>query len=90
MTAANMLGNATFNDLKAMATKIIASDHLSGLAPVTTGSPAVCNTAVEDNWGAPEDKSNVCFNYFPILYHYGDLSISGTGAGRGSCWSKAT
>ena len=83
LTASNMLGNSTFNDLKAMATKIIASGNLSGLAPVTSGSPAVCNTAVESNWGAPEDKANVCFNYFPILYHYGDLSISGTGAGQG-------
>ena len=57
MTASNMLGNTTFNDLKAMATKIIASGNLSGLAPVTSGSPAVCNTTVESNWGAPDDKS---------------------------------
>ncbi len=83
MTAANMLGNTTFNELKAMATKIISSGNVSGLAPVTSGTPAVCNTAVESNWGAPEDKSNVCFTYFPIMYHYGDLSISGTGAGQG-------
>jgi hypothetical protein len=83
MNASNMLGNATFNDLKAMATKIIASGTVSGLAPVTSGSPAVCNTTVESNWGAPDDKSNVCFTYFPILYHYGDLSISGSGAGQG-------
>ena len=24
-----------------------------------------------------------CFNYFPIVYHYGDLSISGSGSGQG-------
>ena len=38
---------------------------------------------MESNWGAPTDKANACFTYFPILYHYGDLSISGSGAGQG-------
>jgi len=82
LTAANMLGNSSFNDLKAMATKIL-SGNISGLAPVTSGTPAVCNRAVESNWGAPTDKTNACFTYFPILYHYGDLSISGSGEGQG-------
>jgi hypothetical protein len=82
MNAGNMLGGSTFNELKAMATKTLTS-NVSGLAPVTTGTPPVCNTSVESNWGAPEDKTNACFTYFPILYHYGDLSISGTGAGQG-------
>jgi len=50
---------------------------------VTSGTPAVCNRAVESNWGAPTDKTNACFTYFPILYHYGDLSISGSGEGQG-------
>ena len=82
LTAANMLGSSSFNDLKAMATKIL-SGNVSGLAPVTSGTPAVCNKAVESNWGAPTDKTNPCFTYFPILYHYGDLSISGSGEGQG-------
>jgi Tfp pilus assembly protein PilX len=82
LTAANMFGGSTFNDLKAMATKILTG-NVSGLAAVTTGTPAVCNTAVESNWGAPTDKASPCFTYFPILYHYGDLSISGTGEGQG-------
>jgi hypothetical protein len=82
MTAANMLGGSTFNDLKAMATKVLTG-NVSGLAAVTTGTPPVCDTSVESNWGAPADKTSPCFTYFPILYHYGDLSISGTGAGQG-------
>ncbi len=82
LTAANMMGGSTFNDLKAMATKTLTG-NVSGLAAVTTGTPAVCNTAVESNWGAPTDKANPCFTYFPILYHYGDLSISGSGEGQG-------
>jgi hypothetical protein len=82
LTPTNMLGGSTFNDLKAMATKILTG-NVSGLAAVTTGTPAVCNTAVESNWGAPTNKASPCFTYFPILYHYGDLSISGTGEGQG-------
>jgi len=56
--------------------------NVSGLAPVTVGNPPVCDKTVESNWGAPTDKANACFTYFPIIYHYGDLSISGTGAGQ--------
>ncbi|HEU4954667.1 MAG TPA: hypothetical protein VFT28_08845 [Gemmatimonadales bacterium] len=82
LTAGNMFGGSTFNDLKAMATKILTG-NVSGLAAATTGTPPVCNTAVESNWGAPTDKTSPCFTYFPILYHYGDLSISGTGEGQG-------
>jgi hypothetical protein len=43
----------------------------------------VCNTALQNNWGAPTVKTSPCFNYFPIIYHLGDLSISGTGEGQG-------
>jgi len=83
MTAANMLGGTTFAQLKTLATLTLTSSTISGLAPATTGSPAVCNTAVQNNWGAPTDKTSACYNYFPIIYHNGDLSISGTGAGQG-------
>jgi hypothetical protein len=82
LTAGNMLGGSTFDQLKAMTT-LTLTGNLSGLGPVTTGTPARCDTSVESNWGAPEDKTSVCFTYFPIIYHYGDLSISGTGAGQG-------
>jgi hypothetical protein len=82
MTAANMLGGTTFAQLKALAT-LTLTGNISGLAPATIGNPAVCNTTVQNNWGAPTDKTNACFNYFPIIYHNGDLSISGSGAGQG-------
>jgi len=81
LTASNMLGGSTFNQLKAMAT-LTLTGNVSGLAPVTVGNPPVCDKTVESNWGAPTDKANACFTYFPIIYHYGDLSISGTGAGQ--------
>ena len=82
LNSSNIFGTNSFDQLKAMATLILTSD-ISGLAPATTGSPARCNTSVENNWGAPEDATNACFNYFPIVYHNGDLSISGTGSGQG-------
>lgn len=83
LTAANMLGGSTFQQLKSLATLTLSSGSISGLAPATSGNPAVCDKTVQNNWGAPTDKANACFTYFPIVYHYGDLSISGTGAGQG-------
>ncbi len=82
LTSANMLGGTNFNDLKALAS-LILTGNVSGLAPATTGNPPVCNKTVENNWGAPTDKTSPCFTYFPIIYHYGDLSIQGNGAGQG-------
>jgi hypothetical protein len=82
LTKDNMLGGGTFEQLKAMATLTLTAD-ISGLAPVTVGNPPVCNAAVQTNWGAPTDTSSACFDYFPIIYHNGDLSISGSGSGQG-------
>ena len=82
LNATNMLGGSTFNQLKAMAT-LTLTGNISGLAPATVGNPPVCDKTVENNWGAPTDKANACFSYFPIIYHYGDLGISGSGAGQG-------
>jgi hypothetical protein len=82
LTADNMLGNTSFDDLKALAT-LILTGNVSGLAPATTGNPPRCDKTVESNWGAPTDKDSPCFTYFPVIYHYGDLSISGSGEGQG-------
>ena len=82
MTKDNMLGGSNFEQLKAAAT-LILSGNVSGLAPQTTGTPPVCDTKIENNWGAPTDKASPCFTYFPIIYHNGDLSISGSGGGQG-------
>jgi hypothetical protein len=82
LDSANIFGATNFAALKAMRTLTLTS-NVSGLAAAVTGSPAVCNIALESNWGAPTDKTSPCFNYFPIIYHYGDLSISGSGEGQG-------
>lgn len=82
LNGSNIFGGTDFASLKALRT-LTLSGNISGLAPAVTGSPAVCNSAVENNWGAPTDQTSPCFNYFPVIYHYGDLSISGSGAGQG-------
>jgi hypothetical protein len=82
LTVANMLGGSTFEQLKALRT-LTLSGNVSGLAPVTTGTPPRCDASVQSNWGAPTDTASACFNYFPIIYHYGNLSLSGSGAGQG-------
>jgi hypothetical protein len=82
LDSTNLLGDASFAQLKALRTLTLTS-NLSGVGPATSGVPATCMTTVQSNWGAPLDNTSPCFNYFPIIYHYGDLSISGSGAGQG-------
>jgi hypothetical protein len=83
LTPANMMGETTFDQLKALRTLSLTS-NISGVGPaLTTSVPATCKTTVQTNWGAPLNSDSPCFDYFPIIYHYGDLSISGSGAGQG-------
>ena len=82
LNASNIFGATNFNALKAMRTLTITG-NVSGLAAVVTGSPARCDISVLSNWGAPTVPTSPCFNYFPIVYHYGDLSVSGSGEGQG-------
>lgn len=82
LNASNIFGATNFAALKALRTLTITG-NVSGLAPAVTGSPAKCDIAVLSNWGAPTAPTSPCFNYFPIVYHYGDLSVSGSGSGQG-------
>jgi hypothetical protein len=83
LDSTNLTGQTTFGQLKALQTLTLTS-NVSGVGPALTNSvPAKCNTGVQSNWGAPLDPASPCFNYFPIIYHHGDLSISGSGAGQG-------
>jgi hypothetical protein len=83
LNADNLLGGTGFSQLRALATLILTS-NVSGIGPALTNSvPPTCNAAVQNNWGAPLDPDSPCFDYFPVIYHYGDLSLSGAGAGQG-------
>ena len=82
LNSSNIFGNSSFEQLKALRT-LTLTGNISGLAAAVTGTPPRCNTSVQNNWGAPTDPASPCFNYFPIIYHYGNLSLSGNGAGQG-------
>ena len=82
LNGSNIFGATDFAALKALRTLTLTS-NVSGLAAAVTGSPAKCDASVQSNWGAPTVPTSPCFNYFPIVYHYGDLSISGSGEGQG-------
>jgi hypothetical protein len=79
----DVLGPRSFSEMAAMATKVLTSSSFTGLAPVVTGAPAKCDESVQTNWGAPTNPASPCYNYFPILYHKGNLQITGNGAGQG-------
>jgi Tfp pilus assembly protein PilX len=67
-----------FDQLKAMATLILANSNPAATVPAYTATvPQRCNTAVETNWGEPEVNTDPCFNYFPVIYHNGNLKLQG-------------
>jgi hypothetical protein len=80
----NILGATNFDALKNLRTLTLTSGNINDIGPALTNAiPPTCNAAVQTNWGAPTDPNSPCWNYFPIIYHYGDLSLSGRGSGQG-------
>jgi hypothetical protein len=72
-----------FDKLKALATLTLTFSNPPEIAPVHTASvPPRCNTDVQTNWGEPMLPTDPCFDYFPIIYRYGDLKLQG-GRGQG-------
>jgi hypothetical protein len=73
----------TFDKLKALATLIVTNPNPPDMAPAYTATvPPRCDTDVETNWGEPMVPADPCFDYFPIIYHYGNLKLQG-GRGQG-------
>ena len=75
-------GDATFDDLRLMATKILTIANFGNqVQPSATGG--VCNTSLQTNWGEPgiavpgSPLVSACASYFPILYSPGDLTVNG-------------
>ena len=67
-----------FDELKKMATLILTNSNPAASVPAyTAGVPVRCNTAVQTNWGEPQVKTDPCFDYFPVIYHNGDLKLQG-------------
>jgi Tfp pilus assembly protein PilX len=71
-----------FDKLKALATLTVISGNPAATQPAYTGNPKKCDTSIQTNWGEPAVQTDVCSNYFPIIYHNGNLSLQG-GRGQG-------
>lgn len=67
-------GDATFDDWKALATKIITGGTRKIEPSFTSGQ---CNKADGNNWGSPLTPAGACGGYFPIVWVEGDLTING-------------
>jgi len=75
-------GNLTFEQMAAMADKII-SGSVGGLGPTTDPGPGgACRTTDAANWGDPLNPGAACGNYFPIIYAPGDVTLT-DGWGQG-------
>jgi hypothetical protein len=86
MTQAGMLtfDDITYADLVAMADHTFTGDHnfFFGTDPTLTPE-GKCDTSNPQNFGAPEDPSHPCFNYFPIIHVTGSLHLLGNKAAQG-------
>ena len=71
-----------FDKLKALATLIVSANNPPATGPVHIGDPARCDKSVESNWGEPSIQTDPCSNYFPIIYHQGNMALQG-GRGQG-------
>jgi hypothetical protein len=81
----NQFGDENFASLSAAAEKVFVapSNNLGSLIPsYIAGSPVTCNYSDPNNWGEPEDPTSACWDYFPLVYAPGDLTLSG-GRGQG-------
>jgi Tfp pilus assembly protein PilX len=72
-----------FDKLKVLATLTVTANNPAATGPAYTASvPPKCDTSVQTNWGEPSLSTDPCFDYFPIIYHYGNLALQG-GRGQG-------
>ncbi len=88
LTSANIFefGDFNYNDLVAMADITIPGnvtyDDINDIGPVEFPA-GVCDTSVPTNWGAPEDPSHPCFDYFPVIHVQGTLWCKAGCVGQG-------
>lgn len=73
-------GDFGWDELVTMSTKVLTPGTYAGINPRIVGGE--CNLADANNWGAPEDATSPCYNYFPVIYVPGSMSINGN-SGQG-------
>ena len=71
-----------YNDLVEMATLVLGNGTMSPAPAATLDSIPVCQTAIQTNWGEPENVVTACKDYFPIIYRPGNLRLQ-NGRGQG-------
>ena len=84
LSAANLFdfGELTYDELAAVA-DIQLADSFSFGGTQPTVVDGECDTSNPLNWGAPNDPSSPCFNYFPIIHVNGSINLTGSGGGQG-------
>ncbi len=85
ITQANLFtfDDITYDDMVKLADHVFIDDKdFTGSVPSVTAS-GKCNRADPNNWGAPDNPSHPCFNYFPIINVQGDLTLTGSGSAQG-------
>ena len=74
--------DSLFTALVAEANHTILSRITGGVGP-SLNADLTCNTSDPLNWGAPEDPTHACFDYFPIIYADLGMNITENTSGRG-------
>ena len=78
-------GDETWNTLVAQANIKFNGGTFNTIAPDSLAS-GVCNKGNTLNWGEPKRGPltvGPCYNYFPIIYSNGNISLNGQGRGQG-------
>lgn len=76
-----MFGDVSYADLTRMANIVYNTN-----AVVNPGASLLglqCDKTNTSNWGEPTIATHACFNYFPIIWARGNLSIQSNGHGQG-------
>lgn len=81
-TVATGMAPLVYGTLAARATRW-PSGIMSGVGPVVSGSPPVCDWGVQVNWGEPNHGSpSPCTTLIPVIHASADLAVNG-GRGQG-------
>jgi hypothetical protein len=69
----NTFGGATYAQLAARATLVVAPGNYSTDAVITNG---VCDKTVLTNWGDGNNPASACGSYFPIIHATGTITLN--------------
>jgi hypothetical protein len=75
-------GDATWEDLTALANIRLGPGSHNNMAPSYTGTGG-CNLSDPYNWGEPLAPDDACGGYFPIIHISGNATIQSTARGQG-------